>query len=64
MLSIVIKWVQGASWNSLSQEYRSPPSFQLDKEVIFSQHEPEKERDADNNEKSEEEALEGDVLLK
>ena len=64
MLSVVIKWVQGASWNSLSQEYRSSPSFQLDKEVIFSQHESERERDADNNEKSEEEALEGDVLLK
>ena len=64
MLSIVIKGVQGASWNSLSQKYRSSPFFQLDKEVIFSQHEPERECDTENNEKSEEEGLESDVLLK
>ena len=38
--------------------------FQLDKEVIFSQHEPERECDAENNEKSVEEELAGDVLQK
>ena len=64
MLSIVIKGVQGASWNSLSQKYRSSPFFQLDKEVIFSQHESERECDAENNEKNEGEVLEGNVLLK
>ena len=64
MLSAVIKGVQGASWNSLCQNYRSSSFFQLDKDVIFSQHEPERECDAENNEKSEEEGLEGDVLLK
>ena len=64
MQSVVIKGVQGVSWNSLSQKYRSSPFFQLDKEVIFSQHKPERKCDAENNEKSEEEGLEGDVLLK
>ena len=64
MLSAVIKWVQGVSWNSLSQKYRSSPFFQLDKEVIFSQREPEREWDGENNEKNEEEGLKGDVLLK
>ena len=43
MLSVVIKGVQVASWNSLSQKYRSAPFFQLDKEVIFSQHESERD---------------------
>ena len=64
MLSAVIKWVQGVSWNSISQKYRSSPFFQLDKEVIFSQREPEIECDGENNEKNEEEGLKGDVLLK
>ena len=64
MLSVVIKGVQGASWNSLPQKYRSSSFFQLDKEVIFSQYEPERECDAENNEKNEGEVLEGDVLLK
>ena len=64
MLSIVIKGVQQASWNSLSQKYRSSPFFQLVKEVIFSQHELERKCDAENNEKSKEERLEGDILLK
>ena len=64
MLSAVIKWVQGVSWNSISQKYRSSPFFQLDKEVIFSQCEPERECDGENNEKNEEEGLKGDVLLK
>ena len=64
MPSAVIKGVQGASWNSLSQNYRSSSFFQLDKDVVFYQHEPERECDAENNEKSEEGGLEGDVLLK
>ena len=63
MLSVIIKAVQRASWNSLFQKYRSSPFFQLDKEVIFSQHESEIECDAENNEKNKEEILEGDVLL-
>ena len=63
MLSVIIKAVQRASWNSLFQKYRSSPFFQLDKEVIFSQHESEIECDAKNNEKNKEEVLEGDVLL-
>ena len=49
MPSVVIKGIQDASWGFLSQKYRSSPIFQLDKEVIFSQHEPEKEYDAENN---------------
>ena len=48
----------------LSQKYRSSPFFQLDKKVIFSQHEPERECDAEDNEKNEGEVLEGDVWLK
>ena len=64
MLSVVIKGVQGALWNSLSPKYISSPFFQLDKDIIFYLHEPEKQRDAENNEKSEEEGLEGNVLLK
>ena len=64
MLSVIIKGVQGASWNSLSQKYRISPFFQLDKEVIFSQHEPEREWDAEINEESKEEGLEGNILLK
>ena len=51
MLSVVIKGVQGASWNTLSKKYISFPFFQLDKEVIFSKHEPVSECDAENNEK-------------
>ena len=49
MSYVVIKGVQETSWGSLSQKYRSSPFFQLDKEAIFSQHEPEKEYDAENN---------------
>ena len=64
MLSVVIKGVQGASWNSLSQKYRPSPFCQLDKEVIFSQHEPERECDAENDEKDEGEGLEVEVLQK
>ena len=64
MLSVVIKGVQGASWNSLSQKYRPSPFFQLDKEVIFSQHEPKRECDAENDEKDEGEGLEVEVLQK
>ena len=64
MLSVIIKGVQRASSNSLFQKYRSSPFFQLDKEVIFSQHEPERECDAENNEKNKEEVLKGHVLLK
>ena len=64
MVSIVIKGVQAPSWNSLSQKYTSAPFFQLNKEVIFSQHESERECDAKNNEKNEREVLQGDILLK
>ena len=43
---------------------RSSPFFQLEKEVIFSKHEPKRECDAENNEKSGGEVLEGNVLLR
>ena len=41
-----------------------PPFFQLEKEVIFSKHEPKRECDAENNEKSGKDKLEGNVLLR
>ena len=43
---------------------RSSPFFQLEKEVIFSKHEPKRECDAENNEKTGGEVLEGNVLLR
>ena len=64
MLSVITKGFQGASWNCLYQKCRSSPYFQLDKEEIFSQHELERKWDAKNNEKSEWEGLEDNVLLK